>query len=478
MKMSFEDMLRTTDSKFFKSLTNREFDVIERTLRKSFPNFQLLVSFENGVMETYEIIFAGILGEYYAEKKYGEQAVKFLDKCMELYEKNSSLLSENETFAEFAKKIYYEAVRYLGNVFFNGLGVRVDYKKAFRFYKKAADEYDDYDSQNILACMYSNGWGVEQNTKIGADYFERSALQGNMFAQNSLGRLYEFGIDREKNLEKAFYWYKKAADQGDDLAAENLMRLKGAGNIPLMGSYEFPNADVNGEDAVESLKEKAEQGDEKSQVLFAASYLNGIFVTKDKEKAFELFTKYADAGNPFAQYELGNLYKVEENPEKSFHYFLSAAKQGIIGAKYNVGCYYFQGFGVEKNARKVFQWMLSAAKDGHPCAQYMVGVCYYFGVGCESDIENVLNWMKKSAKQGNYYAQLTIVNLCKNGFIKNRADALYKKWSKILKKNTNGNTGCSEPIVKIGEIPNINDFDEEDKNYFFPESFDEVPVVF
>jgi TPR repeat protein len=93
----------------------------------------------------------------------------------------------------------------LGDCFFNGVGVNVDYQKAAFWYEKVAEEYESV-QYNLGVCYYS-----EQDYEKARLWFEQSAEQGCAKAQFELGRCYEKGKGVIANREKSLYWYTKSA---------------------------------------------------------------------------------------------------------------------------------------------------------------------------------------------------------------------------------------------------------------------------
>ena len=63
--------------------------------------------------------------------------------------------------------------------------------------------------------MYQNGYGVEKDYKKAFEWFFKSAEQGNSFGQYNLGVMYQNGCGVEKDLKKAIEWYFKSAEQGN-----------------------------------------------------------------------------------------------------------------------------------------------------------------------------------------------------------------------------------------------------------------------
>jgi hypothetical protein len=63
-------------------------------------------------------------------------------------------------------------------MYFEGLGVRQDYKKAFKWYQKAANQ-GNFDGQNNLGRMYFKGYGVRQNKAKAKEIFGKTCDGGN-----------------------------------------------------------------------------------------------------------------------------------------------------------------------------------------------------------------------------------------------------------------------------------------------------------
>ena len=73
----------------------------------------------------------------------------------------------------------------LGYMYEHGEGVKQDYKKAFKWYRKAA--------QHDLGVRYDNGTGVKQDHKEAVAWYRRAADQGHASAQFNLGSMYREG---------------------------------------------------------------------------------------------------------------------------------------------------------------------------------------------------------------------------------------------------------------------------------------------
>ena len=125
-----------------------------------------------------------------------------------------------ELYEDSAKHGYVKAQAELGNIYFNGIEdvvadklVDRDYKKAAFWLEKAvengAEVTEDICMQ--LGEIYKYGeYGGEADINKSAQWFQKPAEQGNIFAQNSLATCYCVLKDKEN----ALLWAKKAAEQG------------------------------------------------------------------------------------------------------------------------------------------------------------------------------------------------------------------------------------------------------------------------
>ena len=129
-------------------------------------------------------------------------------------------LAKKEPFAQYN----------LGLMYYYGIGIEQNFKKAFYWFQKSAEQGEPL-AQYKLAWMYDKGSGVEKNFEKAFYWFQKSAEQGNVYAQNSLAVDYYYGSGIEQNFEKAFYWFQKSAKQGFALAQYHLglMYVNGTG---------------------------------------------------------------------------------------------------------------------------------------------------------------------------------------------------------------------------------------------------------
>jgi hypothetical protein len=113
----------------------------------------------------------------------------------------------------------------------------------------------------------------------------------------------------------------------------------------------------------------------------------------------------AMAGDARAQYELGMQYLTGEvigvkNPVQALKWLESAAKQGHVEARYNLGVMYRAGQGTLQNYETAFQWFELAAMQNHADAQYNVGMMHKSGMSVPMDPVKAYMWVNLAAAQG------------------------------------------------------------------------------
>ena len=105
-----------------------------------------------------------------------------------------------------------DAMNFYGYMASNGLGMKVDKKKAARFYKMASDQGNPY-AMNNYGFMLSNGVGLKVDKESAAKYFKLAADHGNKDAMINYGNMLYNGGGIQTDLETAAYYYHMALNQ-------------------------------------------------------------------------------------------------------------------------------------------------------------------------------------------------------------------------------------------------------------------------
>lgn len=95
--------------------------------------------------------------------------------------------------------------------------------------------------------------------------------------------------------------------------------------------------------------------------------------------------QYADHGDMYAQYYLGNKYaqgaEVPQDMAKAKHYWEKAAEQGNANALYNLGMIYYSGQGAAKNPELALNYFQKSAQAGNSRAALNAGTMLEAGQG-------------------------------------------------------------------------------------------------
>lgn len=104
-----------------------------------------------------------------------------------------------------------------GLLFYKGIGVDKDFKKAAQWFKRAAKKGHS-GAQYNLGIMSYLGQGVPQDYAQAALWFQKAGEQDHAAAQYNLGFLYYEGKGVEKDDLQAFMWIDRSANLGDEKA--------------------------------------------------------------------------------------------------------------------------------------------------------------------------------------------------------------------------------------------------------------------
>lgn len=107
----------------------------------------------------------------------------------------------------------------LGNCYYLGHDVKLDYKIAVDWYRKSAD-LNNYRAMNNLGECYYLGHSIDKDYKIAVDWFRKSADLGDSIATKNLGNCYYLGHGVDKDIITAVKWYGMAVNKGNKNAID------------------------------------------------------------------------------------------------------------------------------------------------------------------------------------------------------------------------------------------------------------------
>lgn len=150
---------------------------------------------------------------------------------------------------------------------------------------------------------------------------------------------------------------------------------------------------------IEKVLPAAEAGDPQAQYKVGQIYANGTGVTKDLHQAYDWYTKSADQGFGAARYELGKMFADGNGVRQNYYtaakwYRLAATFNNNANAQFRLGELHFNGRGVEHDYGKAIQLYTKAASQGHAAAQYLLAAVYEEGWGVPKDLITAYMWTK------------------------------------------------------------------------------------
>ncbi|WP_321501526.1 tetratricopeptide repeat protein [Breoghania sp.] len=217
---------------------------------------------------------------------------------------------------------------------------------------------DDPAAATLLGVLYERGYGVQQNVKTSASWYEIAARAGDPQAAYRLGLYYLLGTGVDGDKKKAGDLFEQAAKAGLDGAAYNLGVL----------------------------------------------YMTGDGRPLDRKKGLALFHQAADNGDVEAQYALADAYLDPTAPERDVmqgaFWMGRAARNGNVAAQVRYGILRFKGEGVEPNEQEAAIWFERAAQSGNPVAMNRLARLYATGRGVEPDDLKAATWHLVARKAG------------------------------------------------------------------------------
>jgi TPR repeat protein len=162
-----------------------------------------------------------------------------------------------------------------------------------------------------------------------------------------------------------------------------------------------------------SLQYAAEGGHPVAQWKLGQMYANGDGVTQDSLRAFDYFSRIANAhaeDNPSAPQAaivadafvaLGRYYlegipetRVKADPERAREMFSYAASYfGNAEAQYNLARLYLDGIGIPRDSKYGVRWLGLAAQKGQHQAQALLGQMLFNGVNLQRQAARGLMWL-------------------------------------------------------------------------------------
>lgn len=248
----------------------------------------LKLKFSEGINYNYSLNILGEQNNTYALYELGTNEYKGYIKGYPRYD-----ISYNY-FKKASNKNHPSSLYMMAKMLIEGtIGTKrkTDYQKAFEYLNKAIS-LGNIASINLLGNMYKQGLYVKKDLNKAISLYEEASSYNYAYAYNNLGKIYE----DKKDYQKAFYYFEKSSLLGESYSLNTL------------GEY----------------------------------YRKGIYVEKNLDKAFELYTKALEVPieniYPYAYYNLAKYFYLTgdvvliKNTNKAIEYLTIASTKFILEA--------------------------------------------------------------------------------------------------------------------------------------------------
>lgn len=267
-----------------------------------------------------------------------------------------------------------------------GLGLEVDYEKAYELYLKAATKYNHAESAYRTAVCNEIGAGVRRDPTKAITWYRKAAQFGDVAAMYKLGMISLNGLlDQKQSFEEGVMLLERAAEKADSNNPHAVHELgliyeradTYPGNVVIKNGAGGPNNTTGAR-----IRER------------------------DEIKAFELFLKAANLGYPPSQFRLGCAYEYGTlgcaiDPRKSIAWYSRAAERGEPESELALSGWYLTGSEgiLSQSDTEAYLWAKKAAEKGLSKAEYAVGYYTEVGIGVAPNPEEAKKWYFKAAAQ-------------------------------------------------------------------------------
>jgi serine/threonine protein kinase len=263
------------------------------------------------------------------------------------------------------------------------------------------------------ATLYQSGVAAQQagNVNDAFNFYTKAANQGYAPAQLALGLMYDDGTaSGGKSPTDAFSWYLKAADEGTPEAEANVAQMywDGRGTTTdhdkAMTWYGKAIAQLSNSPGT-NINPSAKKG------LGWCFEVGQAGVIQNFSEAARWYRMAAEGGDPWGQYNLGNMYLNGElgqpNYSEAVPWLILAADNHVTNAQVNLGGIFAQGLAPgQLEATQVLPWLQEAYGNGNVNAAYWLGFLYAYGLhGVTRDCKLAAFFLGKAATGGNEEAK-------------------------------------------------------------------------
>ena len=296
--------------------------------------------------------------------------------------------------------------------------------------------------------MHCYGLGTEQDYAEAFKWLEKSAMEGNKFAQFSLANLYYYGNGTEQSYDQAYHWYMKAAEQGQPYAAYAVAQMYANGEAVEKDDVQAQNYYKQALAGFQKL-ESDEQADDNLFYKMGRMFRLGLGTEVDIPKAIDFFKRAAGLGNRNARRTMALEYisgeNVEQDIDKGIDILTELADSGDTMSAYKLGKIYLSGDVVFTDLDKAEKYLLQSANDDNEYAMYSLAKLYLLDE--KKDLAQAVKWLEKACEHESiksYAAYAYAKILLDDNDYHNTSKAI-----ELLEQTADDNNWCSYLLGKL-----------------------------
>ena len=144
------------------------------------------------------------------------------------------------------------------------------------------------DAMKRMGNMYYDGIGVERNYSMSIEWYKKSAMMGDSWSKMRLGIMYCEGQGTDIDYEEAVYWFKESAKQGNIISLWKIVGLYAENKINDVKLLNF---------ALGILESNANSGNMDAIKRIGIIYSGGFGIEKNDKKMDEWLQRVKKLGN-------------------------------------------------------------------------------------------------------------------------------------------------------------------------------------
>lgn len=221
------------------------------------------------------------------------------------------------------------------------------------------------------------------------------AKLGDPAAQTLLGEIYANGYGVPQDMKQAAFWYQQGAKNDDPAACFSYAILL----------LEGRHVERDYDRAKSLMQKAAEAGYANAQFNYAQMLIADTPGNGGVKAAIPYFRDAAQSRLPDAQYAMAQIYKTgrgldKPDPAEALKYLRAAAVGGIDTAQVELGIMLIDGEGGTKDLKRGFTWIKKAAEGGNIEARNRLAHLYRNGIGTDGDQGAAAMWYIISKRAG------------------------------------------------------------------------------